>query len=65
MENTQENNLYWVAETLYKEQNPNTRMDVPSSVYETVKRWRDEWSQSGSELTFYAWCKENKQPAEK
>ena len=32
-----------VAEALYYEKNPDTKMDVPSFVYENVDKWKYEW----------------------
>jgi len=60
MNNIDENNLTQVAELLYYEKNPDTKMDVPSFAYELVEKWRIEWLQSKSELTFYNWIKANK-----
>ena len=49
-----------VAERLYYYKNPETKMDVPSSVYETVNKWRIEWQASGSRMSLFDWCIENK-----
>jgi hypothetical protein len=51
-----------VAERLYYEQNPNTKMDVPSSVYETVEKWYKQWEVTMTEMDFYEWCKKTKKP---
>ena len=62
----EENDFLKVAERLYYEQNPTTKMDVPSSVYETVKKWQLEWFKDCRlPITFYKWCIENKQPKPK
>ena len=49
-----------VSEALYYEKNPDTKMDVPSSVYETVEKWRHQWLNSGLEISLYDWIKLNK-----
>jgi hypothetical protein len=49
-----------VAEDLYYHMNPNTKMDVPSSVYETVNKWRNEWLSIETELSLFDWCLKNK-----
>ena len=49
-----------VAERLYKHINPNSNMDTPSSVYVTTEKWWREWIQTGSKLSLYEWCIENK-----
>jgi len=52
----------WVetAEKLYYHTNPNTSMDVPSSVYEQVERWRIEWFSVDTELSLFDWCIQTK-----
>lgn len=54
------NNLIIVAERLYREKNPESKMDVPSFVYETVEKWRIEWLQSNQDISLYEWIKLNK-----
>jgi hypothetical protein len=54
------NDVIEVAEKLYYELNPNTKMDVPSSIYELVAKWHNEWLDSKSELDLYNWIKLNK-----
>ena len=54
------NNTIEVAEKLYYEMNPNTKMNVPSFAYEITEDWEKEWLNSQSELTLYDWIKENK-----
>ena len=53
-----ENNVISVAERLYKEANPTTKMDVPSYAYEVVEKEMLEWLMAKSEITLYQWCKE-------
>ena len=53
-----ENNVISVAERLYKEANPTTKMDVPSYAYEVVEKECRAWNNARSELTLYQWCKE-------
>lgn len=60
MNNINENNLAQVAELLYYEKNPDTKMDVPSFAYELVEKWRIEWLQSNQDISLYNWIKENK-----
>ena len=55
------NDVIQVAEKLYYEINPDSKMNVPSFVYETVEKWKHEWLKSQSELTLYEWIKINKQ----
>lgn len=45
-----------IAKELYYYLNPNTKLDVPSSVYEIVEKWRDEWLKSDSILGLFDWC---------
>lgn len=52
--------MYEVAEKLYYYKNPNTKMDIPSSVYETVNKWYYEWQETNDE-DFYEWCLKNKE----
>ena len=49
-----------IAEKLYYHANPNTSMDVPSSVYEKVERWRNEWFSADTELSLFDWCIQTK-----
>jgi len=49
-----------IAEKLYYLKNPNTKMDVPSSVYELTSKWYYEW-QKNDDKDFYNWCIINKQ----
>ena len=48
------------AERLYRHMNPGSNMDVPSSVYETVKKWNNQWQITDTRLSFFDWCVENK-----
>ena len=54
------NDIIWVTEKIYYEVNPTTRMDVPSSAYETVERWEAEWRKAGTLLSLYDWIHINK-----
>jgi len=53
-------NWYDVADDLYRYMNPNTKMDTPNSVYETVNKWRYEWLEDDTDLDLYNWCIKNK-----
>ena len=46
-----------VAEKLYYEANPNTKMDVPSFVYEKVEAANSRRIKAQSKLSLYEWCK--------
>lgn len=46
-----------VAEKLYYEANPNTKMDVPSFAYEKVEGSNRRRIKAQSKLTLYDWCK--------
>jgi len=54
------NDLKEVAEALYYEINPKTKMDVPNGVYIMIEEWIKEWKESKSELDLYDWIHENK-----
>lgn len=54
------NNLVYVAEKLYREKNPESKMNVPSIAYVIVEHWRIEWLQSNQDISLYKWIKENK-----
>lgn len=46
-----------VAEKLYYEANPTTKMDVPSFAYEQVEAANRRRKAANSELSLYDWCK--------
>lgn len=46
-----------VAEKLYYEANPSTKMDVPSFVYEKVEAANRRRIKAKSKLSLYDWCK--------
>lgn len=46
------------AEKLYYEANPNTKMDVPSFVYEKVEKANYRRLAENSQLSLYDWCKQ-------
>jgi hypothetical protein len=52
------NNAIAVAERLYYEENPETKMDVPSFVYAKVERLSGEWRKSRRNISLYQFCKE-------
>ena len=54
------NDIIQVAEKLYREKNPESKMDVPSFAYETVEKWAKEWFFTNSELSLHEWIKQNK-----
>lgn len=51
------NDVITVAEKLYHEANPNTKMDVPSYAYERVEAANKRRIKSNSKLDLYTWCK--------
>jgi len=51
------NDVIQVAEKLYYEANPDTRMDVPSYAYEQVEKANKRRFEVKSELSLYDWCK--------
>lgn len=51
------NSVIKVAEKLYYEQNPNTKMDVPSYAYEKVRSENKKRLAANSGLSLYDWCK--------
>lgn len=51
------NDVIVVAEKLYYEANPDTKMDVPSFVYEQVEKANKRRLMTGSKLSLYDWCK--------
>lgn len=59
------NDLKEVAELLYYEMNPETKMCVPNTAYIMTEKWANEWAFSGSHLSLYDWIKANKQPKNK
>lgn len=56
----QNNDIIKVAEKLYYEINPNTKIDVPSIAYRMVENWAKEWKQSDQMISLYDWIKINK-----
>ena len=46
-----------VAEKIYYEVNPNTKMDVPSFFYEKVENANKKRLEAKSKLNLYDWCK--------
>ena len=51
------NDIIQVAEKLYYEANPNTKMDVPSFAYEKVEASNRRRIKAQSNLSLYDWCK--------
>lgn len=52
------NDVIKVAEKLYKEANPNTRMDTPSFAYEKVEEMNKKRIEAMSNISLYDWCKQ-------
>jgi capsule polysaccharide export protein KpsE/RkpR len=52
------NDVITVAEKLYYEANPNTKMDVPSFAYEKVEAANRRRNAAQSDLSLYEWCKQ-------
>lgn len=42
---------------LYYDINPNSKMDVPSIFYVILEKEWVKWKESGTELSFYDFCK--------
>jgi len=62
----EDNDYIKVAEKLYYEVNPSTKMCVPNSAYITLEKWSKEWRSNGNPtITLYDWCIKNKQPKTK
>jgi hypothetical protein len=59
------NDLFEVAEALYYEMNPETKMCVPNGAYIMTENWLVEWEDSNSNLDLYDWIHENKKPKNK
>lgn len=57
LEINDENDVIKVAERLYYEDNPDTKMDVPSYAYERVEGANKRRLKVKSQLTLYEWCK--------
>ena len=51
------NDIIEVAEKLYYEANPSTKMDVPSFSYEQVESANRRRMEARSKLSLYDWCK--------
>jgi len=51
------NDIIEVAEKLYYEANPSTKMDVPSFAYEKVEAANRRRIKAQSKLSLYDWCK--------
>src|SRR5574343_192240 len=58
------NDVIDVAEKLYYERNPNTKMDVPTSAYRQVEKWKEEWEKNSRYMTLYDWIKRYKRTVE-
>jgi hypothetical protein len=52
------NDVVTVAEQLYYEANPNTKMDIPSFAYEQVESANKRRIAAQSKLSLYDWCKQ-------
>jgi len=52
------NDVTTVAEQLYYEANPNTKMDIPSFAYEQVESANKRRIAAQSKLSLYDWCKQ-------
>ena len=51
------NDIIEVAEKLYYEANPSTKMDVPSFAYKKVEAANRRRIKAQSKLSLYDWCK--------
>lgn len=54
----EENDVMLVAERIYREDNPNSKMDVPSFAYEHVEGANIRRMKAQSELSLYDWCRD-------
>lgn len=45
------------GDKLYYDINPDSKKDVPSIFYERLEKEWVKWKDSGSQLSFYEWCK--------
>lgn len=54
------NDISKVAERLYAEANPKTKMNVPSFAYEEVEKSNHRRIKANSDLNLYEWCKNEK-----
>lgn len=59
------NDLFEVANALYYEMNPETKMCVPNAAYLMTENWLVEWEESNSNLDLYDWIHKNKKPKNK
>jgi|FreactcultureFD7_1027221.scaffolds.fasta_scaffold08323_2 hypothetical protein len=57
--------VFNVADMLYKLQNPESKMSTPNIAYELIEKWYQEYHNSDSLHTFAMWCIQNKQPKNK
>jgi hypothetical protein len=57
--------IFDVADMLYKLQNPESNMCTPNIAYELTEKWYKEYQNSDSLHTFSYWCIQNKQPKNK
>ena len=44
------------ADRLYQENNPYSKRDTPSIVYELVAKWYNSYETTNKEITFYEYC---------
>lgn len=49
-----------VAEQVYYQVNPTTKMDVPNSAYIFTEKWYIEWAQTDTDLELFDWILKNK-----
>lgn len=56
----EQNDVIYVAEKLYREVNPESKMDVPSIIYEKAEAFKKEWLKTSSTLTLEQWIRLNK-----
>lgn len=56
-----ENDPIMVTELIYYEDNPDTKMDVPSLAYEQIDSASLRWQVADTDLTLYEWFKKERQ----
>ena len=56
-----QNQLFSVADKLYKHVNPKSNMCTPNRVYISTEKWYKEYQSQPTNLSFFDWCIKNKQ----
>lgn len=56
-----QNELFSVADKLYKHVSPKSTMCTPNGVYISTEKWYKEYQKQNTTLKFFEWCIKNKQ----